>query len=157
MWPQLGFRPLGERPGRGRDRLPLVTWWRPIAAQALFGEPEREDARLVAAVDTNVLLDILEQRNFPASLALTADWVAEAAELAVTAESRSELCDQRPRSAEFESSLGEFDDLEPSQEAWRSTFQSLQEDPGVARVGEGDLRSDCPSIRGRCRLRRLTR
>ena len=36
MWPQLGFRPLGERPGRGRDRLPLVTWWRPIAAQALF-------------------------------------------------------------------------------------------------------------------------
>ena len=140
MWPQLGFRPLGERPGRGRDRLPLVTWWRPIAALALFGEPEREDARLVAAVDTNVLLDILEQRHFPASLALTADWVAEAAELAVTAESRSELCDQRTRSAEFESSLGEFDALEPSQEAWHSTFRLLQEDPGVARVGEGDLR-----------------
>ena len=140
MWPQLGFRPLGERPGRGRDRMPLVTWWRPIAAMALFGEPEREDARLVAAVDTNVLLDILEQRDFPASLALAADWVAEAAELATTAQSRSELCDQRPRSAEFESSLDEFDALEPSQQAWRSTFQLLQEDAGVARLGEGDLR-----------------
>ena len=140
MWPQLGFRPLGERPGRGRDRLPLVTWWRPIAALALFGEPEMEDGRLVVAVDTNVLLDILEQRDFPASLALTADWVAEVAELAVTDESRSELSDQRPRSAEFESSLGEFGALELSPEAWRSMFQSLQDDPDVARVGESDLR-----------------
>ncbi len=140
MWPELGFRRLGERPGRGRDRMPLVTWWRSIAALALFGEPEMEDGRLVVAIDTNVLLDILEQRDFPASLALTADWVAEAAELAVTAESHSELSGQRPRSAEFESSLGDFGGLEPSEEAWRSTFQSLQEDPGVARVGEGDLR-----------------
>ncbi len=140
MWPQLGFIPLGERPGRGRDRLPLVTWWRSIAALALFGEPEMEDGRLVVAVDTNVLLDILEQRRFPSSLALTADWVAEAAELAVTEESRSELSEQRPRSAEFESSLSEFGALEPSREAWRSTFQSLQDDAGVARVGESDLR-----------------
>ena len=140
MWPQLGFRPLGERPGRGRDRMPLVTWWRPIAAQALFGEFEREDSRLVVAIDTNVLLDILEQRNFPASLALTADWVAEVAELAMTAESRSELSDQRPRSAVFEFSLSEFGTLTPSQEAWRSEFQSLQDVPGLARVGKGDLR-----------------
>ncbi len=140
MWPQLGFRQLGERPGRGRERLPLVTWWRPIAALALFGEPEMEDGRLVVAVDTNVLLDILEQRDFPASLALTADWVAEAAELAVTEEGRSELSEQRPRSTEFESSLGEFGALEPSPKAWRSTFQSLQDDPDVARVGESDLR-----------------
>ena len=140
MWPQLGFRPLGERPGRGRDRMPLVTWWRPIAALALFGEPEMEDDRLLVAIDTNVLLDILEQRNFPASLALTADWVADDAELAVTAESRSELSNQRPRSAEFESLLGEFGDLEPSPDAWRPTFQSLQDDAGVARVGESDVR-----------------
>ena len=139
MWPQLGFRALGERPGRGRDRMPLVTWWRAIAARALFGEPEMEDGRLVV-IDTNVLLDILEKRNFPASLALAADWVAEAAELAVTEESRSELSDQRPRSAEFESVLSDFDALEPSQEAWRSTFQSLQDDPDAAGVGAGDLR-----------------
>ena len=29
---------------------------------------------MVVAIDTNILLDILEQRDFPASLALTADW-----------------------------------------------------------------------------------
>ena len=46
---------------------------------------------MVVAVDTNVLLDILEQRVFPASLALTADWVTEAAELAVTPQSRSDF------------------------------------------------------------------
>lgn len=32
MGPHLMFRRLGRKPGRGRDRLPLVTWWRPIAA-----------------------------------------------------------------------------------------------------------------------------
>ena len=68
MWPHLGFRRLGEKPGRGRDQLPLVAWWRPIAARTLFDEPEQDDPRMVAAIDTNVLLDILEQRDFPASL-----------------------------------------------------------------------------------------
>lgn len=41
---------------------------------------------MVVAVDTNVLLDILEQRDFPASLALTADWVRGVAELASSAQ-----------------------------------------------------------------------
>ena len=74
MRPHLGFRRLGEKPGRGIAGLPLETWWRPIAARSLFEEPEQDDARTVVALDTNVLLDILEQRDFPASLALTADW-----------------------------------------------------------------------------------
>ena len=140
MWPELGFTRWGEKPGRSRAGHLLVTWWRPIAAQTLFEEPDHEDARLLVAIDTNILLDILEQRDFPASLALTADWVAEVAELAVTMQSRSELSDQRSRSEGIESSLGEFRTLEPSPEAWHAELESLQQAPSAARVEINDLR-----------------
>jgi len=141
MWPHLGFQRLGEKPGRGRDRLPLATWWRPIAARTLFDEPEQYDVRMVVAIDTNVLLDILERRDFPASLALTADWVAEAAELAVTPQSRSELSDQHtaddyvPRSEQ-----GDFRTLTPSREAWQMKLHALQGKHSTARLGDKDLR-----------------
>ncbi|WP_420436396.1 GNAT family N-acetyltransferase [Candidatus Poriferisocius sp.] len=140
MWPKLGFTRWGEKPGRSRAGHLLVTWWRPIAAQTLFGEPDHEDARLLVAIDTNILLDILEQRDFPASLALTADWVEEVAELAVTAQSRSELSDQRSRSDGFESKLREFRILEPSSEAWHAELESLQQAPSAARIRVSDLR-----------------
>ena len=54
---------------------------------------------MVVAIDTNVLLDILEQRDYPASVALTADWVTDAAELVVTEQSHSELSGSAPPGA----------------------------------------------------------
>ena len=95
---------------------------------------------MVAAIDTNVLLDILEQRDFPASLALTADWVAEAAELAVTVQSRSELSNRQARSEDFVSTLDEYRTLKPAQEAWRAKQRALENEPSTSRVGDGDRR-----------------
>lgn len=140
MWPELGFTRWGEKPGRSRAGHLLVTWWRPITAHTLFEDQDHEDARLLVAIDTNILLDILEERGFPASRALTADWVAEVAELAVTAQSRSELSDQRSRSESIESSLGEFGTLEPSPEAWHAELEALQQSPFANRIGASDLR-----------------
>ena len=140
MWPHLGFRPIGEKPGRGRDRLPLATWWRPIAARTLFDEPEHDDVRIVVAIDTNILLDILEQREFPASLALTADWVAESAELAVTEQSRSELSDWRARRENFAAALGEYRTLTSSREAWQMKLRALEDEGSTSHISDGDLR-----------------
>ena len=140
MWPHLGFQRLGQKPGRGRDRLPLATWWRSIAARPLFDEPEPEDARMVVAIDTNVLLDILEQRDFPSSLALDADWVAETAELAMTEQSRSELRDEHAGSDDFTSALEEFRTLAPSRDGWQMKLHALQGNRSTARLGGGDLR-----------------
>ena len=140
LWPRLEFQHLGKKPGRGRDRLPLATWWLPIAARTLFDEPEQEDARMVVAIDTNVLLDILEQRDFLSSLALAADWVAETVELAITEQSRSELRDPRARSDDFKSALQEFRTLAPSQGGWQVKLRALQGKCSTARLGDGDLR-----------------
>jgi len=140
MWPHLGFQHLGRKPGRGRDRLPLVTWWRPIAARTLWDEPEQEDARMVVAIDTNVLLDILDERDFPASLALTADWVTETAELTVTPQSRSELSDQHSANDAIRSEREVFRTLAPPPEAWQMKLHALQGKHSTARLGDKDLR-----------------
>ena len=140
LWPHLNFQRLGSKPGRGRDRLPLATWWRPIAARTLWDEPEQEDARMVVAIDTNVLLDILDERDFPTSLALTADWVTEAAELTVTPQSRSELSDQHSANDAIGSEREDFRTLKPSQEAWQTKLHALQGRHSTARLGDKDLR-----------------
>lgn len=139
MWPHLGFQHLGKKSGRGRDRMPLVMWWRPIAARTLWDEPEQEDARMVVAIDTNVLLDILGERDFPASLALTADWVTEAVELTVTQQSRSELSDQHSANGAIRSARGDLRVLVPSQEAWQTKLHALQGEDSTARLGAKDL------------------
>ena len=95
---------------------------------------------MVVAIDTNVLLDIVEQRNFPASLALTADWVTEAAELAVTRQSRSELSDQHTTDDDVRSAQGDFRTLAPSREAWQLKLHALQGKHSTARLGDEDLR-----------------
>ena len=140
MWPHLGFRHLGKKRGRRRDRSPLVTWWRPIAARTLWDEPEQEDAWMVVAIDTNVLLDILEQRDFPASLALTADWVTEAAELKVTPQSRSELSDQHTVDNHVRSPQGDFQTLTPSRNECQIKLHALQGKHSTARLEDNDLR-----------------
>ena len=85
MWPELGFTRLGERPGRSRARLPLAVWWRTIAAPSLFDPlPDDEAPRLTIALDGRLAREILQDSDSVDTRALTADWVAELAELAVT-------------------------------------------------------------------------
>lgn len=139
MWPKLGFERWGETPGRSRAGSVLVVWWREIAAPSLFGGPEHE-SRILVAVDTNILLDILEERDFPASRALTADWVSESTELAITEQSRSELASELHHRKRFQTVLDEFKVLDPSAEAWKARLQSLQGDPAVASLNEADQR-----------------
>lgn len=132
MWPKLGFQRQGERPGRSRAGLPLVSWWLPIAAQPLFDWPELNDTRLVIALDTNIILDIVERRDFPESLALTADWVAEVAELVVVEQNHMELSDKQTAS--------DFRTLGPPLGATSEMLRTLQEAlPGLTSISS-DLR-----------------
>lgn len=138
MWPKLGFESLGEKPGRSRAQLPLEVWWLPIAALSLFDHLEDDDERIVVALDTNVVLDIAENRErFPESLALTAEWVADLAELVVTDQTRSEISDDRRVAPE-----SELRTLQPGREAWQEKLQILQE----AFSGKGRLDNDLRNV-----------
>lgn len=136
MWLKLGFQALGEKPGRSKARLPLVVWWLPIAAPSLFDEPEDGDERMVVALDTNVILDIAEERaSFPESLALTAEWVADLAELVVTDQTRSELSSDTRWASD-----SEFRTLQPGREVWQETLRVLQEALPQENGSSNDLR-----------------
>lgn len=60
LWPQLGFVPVGERPGRGVDGGVLIEWWRPLAARGLFDWTAGERDGLPLVADLNVLLDLFD-------------------------------------------------------------------------------------------------
>ena len=140
MWPRLGFQRLGEKLGRSREGHLLVIWWLPVAARSLFDDEVREEPRLVVALDTNVVLDIVEQRDFPDSLALTEDWVAEMAESAVVEQTRAELEARCVDAGRPEPVLDGFRILRPLRELWQEALNALADLPVASSGAMGDRR-----------------
>ncbi len=77
FWRKLGFVPVKEGPGRGRDRAPLVSYWHDHGLPRLFDAVPSPQIR--AVLDAHVVLDILENR-YEESQALGADWLADEVE-----------------------------------------------------------------------------
>lgn len=103
FWRKLGFVPRQEGPGRGRDRATLVFYWLDHRHPGLFDA--LPSPRIRAALDANVVLDLLDSRNEEAQ-ALKADWLDDEAEYLYTPHlfqdlagrhSPSELADQLHR------------------------------------------------------------
>ena len=97
MWPRLGFTPLGPKRGRSKAGHPLTVWWREISAMSLFdetlgsfGAADGHDG-IVVALASDIAGHIAAGRDDPDVMALTADWVADLADLAVTAGTQAEL------------------------------------------------------------------
>src|SRR5690606_10940303 len=90
LWPRLGFRAVGERPGRGAGAMPLTLWAWDHDHPTLFSDwgEEVDATRLPAALDTNVIFDLQDppSEKSEESLALHADWVEDAYEFCRTPE-----------------------------------------------------------------------
>lgn len=84
LWPKLDFVPLGERPGRSFEGLPLTRWYRSFGQPDLFTLLHEDDRRPVAVLDACVFFDIVSDEPKPVSRQLQADWIGEHARLAVT-------------------------------------------------------------------------
>lgn len=113
-WSAMGFARAGEIPGRGRDRKPLVVWWRDHQHPRLF-DWNRPDVQVRASIDFNVLRDLEDVRRpgHLEALALTDDQLAGRLRLVRTGELDVELdglgdAESRDRCARLER------DLEPS-------------------------------------------
>ncbi|WP_420621405.1 GNAT family N-acetyltransferase [Candidatus Poriferisodalis sp.] len=148
MWPRLGFEHWSRRPGRSHAGHELATWWRPLADLSLFDsvvqlpEAETVDDRLVAALDTNIILDLLEGRNRDASLGLAADWMHDHAQLVVTAQVSSELRSGKGNAATARPSTGrpEFSELRANDDAVNESYASLRTADELSTNQDDDLR-----------------
>ena len=102
MWPALGFVPIGERPGRSRERYPLTRWRLTLARDdqlALFRANVSETV-LDVVIDAQVFFDFDEPEsdaNRPSKV-LISDFFADSVNLWYTDELLSEI--NRNRSAE---------------------------------------------------------
>ena len=135
MWPELGFTKLGERPGRSRAGLPLAVWWRTIAAPSLFDPlPDDDGPRLTIALDGCIAREILQDGESLDIRALTADWVTELADFAMSEDVAATLTgteSRRPRTREPD----DFRILKPDsvksqklEQALRASLESCGED-----------------------------
>lgn len=93
LWPKLDFEPLSEAPGRSRAGYPLTSWWRDFGHPTLFSSrPELEPPILRIAIDTDVFIDLYEDRaNCDESRGLMVTWVREVAQLVITKEVVTEV------------------------------------------------------------------
>lgn len=143
MWPRLDFEALHESPGRSVDGHPLTTWWRDFGHPTLFTQSLTDDDRISAAMDTNIVIDLMEDREGSAeSAGLLADWVLDHARLFITKEVRNELhssgdVDKRALARDH---LARFDPHDGAatdwQEAERALLAALENKP----AGDHDAR-----------------
>lgn len=132
LWPRLGFAPVAESQGRSIDGKMLKTWWFDYGEPTLFAPVD--DERSVAVVDANVFFDLQDpptKKNSEAK-ALTADWLQEYLQLAVTDEIYGEI-DRNPAKAERD-----------RRRAFVSSLLTLQHDHALAAVTEAELRDVIP-------------
>lgn len=80
FWKRCGFVALGEKPGRGDDRRPLTRFWFDHGHPDLFTAGLDGGDRIIAVVDTNVIIDwqdgeLARPQTAKESAALRADWL----------------------------------------------------------------------------------
>ena len=112
MWPRLGFVVRNEVPGRAtRASTTLRVWWLDLGLPDLFSTAPSD--RLIAALDTNVVLDLHSDSDAPQlseSKALLAPWLDDSIEYVVTGEfhaevSRNPVLDERQAILDYASAF----------------------------------------------------
>ncbi len=78
MWIALGFRRIGEKPGRSKEALPLVDWWLDHGHPNLFSVSS-DEVVVRATFDLNILRDLVDPKRQDArdSLALVDDQASD--------------------------------------------------------------------------------
>lgn len=94
FWQRVGFLPVGEREGRGHERMPLTMGFYDHGHHNLFQyrAEHHEGDRVAVAMDHNVVMDLLTERSQGyESPPLLEDWVTEHVVLCITDESYREV------------------------------------------------------------------
>ncbi len=142
IWPRLDFEPVSERVGRSKEGFLKTKWWLSFGRPNLLSELEEIDRRIRIAVDTDVFIDLVEDRpQSRASRALIAGWAAEVSTVVVTKTVHQELgnnTDPGVRSRR-RGQLTSFARADRASDDWK-TFQSeLNAKLGLRNLSPHDL------------------
>lgn len=88
LWQRMGFVAVKEVTGRAKDGSSVTEFWLDYNKRDLFSE--ETSTSLVAAIDANIFLDLIESRS-DESLGLQADWLQDSVTLGITEESYNEV------------------------------------------------------------------
>jgi GNAT superfamily N-acetyltransferase/predicted nucleic acid-binding protein len=89
FWPNVGFRYIGEKSGRGKDQAPLTHYWYEHQPPPLFGfiKDNAETKAVQAIIDANIFIYLFDDSNHP----LLSDWLLDDLGLQITAELYNEI------------------------------------------------------------------
>lgn len=95
IWPQLGFTPLDEKPGRSKKRHPLTLWCLTLAKddQLSLFQANTSDETLDVIIDAQIFFDFYEPDSAKSkpSKALLSDFLVDSLELWITDELFNEI------------------------------------------------------------------
>ncbi|WP_299167644.1 GNAT family N-acetyltransferase [uncultured Arthrobacter sp.] len=113
VWPKLGFQAESFPEGRGRDKAELTAWRRSFGHIDLFSASLADDPRIQVALDTNVIMDILLDRNPETEEFLESPILQGEVTYCVSRSVRNELSGLEPvtRRRRVMSQLGRFEEL----------------------------------------------
>jgi len=151
FWPKLGFIPINEKKGRGKNNATLTYWWNDYRSKNLFTEIIKNELneKISIVIDANVFYDLDDKNKASESIeskSLSADWFKGETSICVTDEiymeinrsdSEEERLYQRNRVSDFnflETDKNNVDNIvselslfirEPRKEQDRSDFYQL--------------------------------
>lgn len=113
VWPKLGFQAESLPSGRGADKAEMTAWRKPFGPADLFASMLEDETRVQAVLDTNVVLDILLERNDKTAKFLHSPSIYDEVALCITRSVKNELSELSPMAARRRvlSRLAQFDEL----------------------------------------------
>ncbi|MFC8304938.1 GNAT family N-acetyltransferase [Specibacter sp. NPDC057265] len=113
VWPKLGFQAESLPSGRGADRAEMTAWRKPFGPADLFASMLEDETRVQAVLDTNVVLDVLLERNDKTAKFLHSPSIYDEVALCITRSVKNELSELSPMAARRRvlSRLAQFDEL----------------------------------------------
>lgn len=90
LWPRLGFKCIGEKPGRGKEQIPLSHYWfaheHPPLLK-LMEDAEANTKTVQAVIDQNIFVYLFDEPDYP----LAVDWLLDDVAFYVTPEHYNEI------------------------------------------------------------------
>jgi len=91
LWQKLGFSPINEKAGRGKQPTVLIQWWYQHPHQSLFDLIPPTQQKIRVAIDANIFFGMADIKGSDEVKALSADWLTPLVSYVTTPELKPEI------------------------------------------------------------------